>query len=109
MADPSDPSKPSIPGQSPHWHPITLAQFKRLKDWREAQRGAHPMECQVWEAVLTAWMMGWIGWLPAYVFEAPWAYPLCVLGTLAPRLYVYTRARAHFARRLRCDWLELVS
>lgn len=108
MADSSDPSKPSIPGQSSHWHPITLAQFKRLKDWREAQRAAHPLECQVWEAVLTAWVMGWIGWLPAYVFDVAWAYPLCVLGILAPRLYVYTRARAHFARRLRCDWLELV-
>jgi DNA-binding transcriptional LysR family regulator len=96
MADPSDPSNTPQPlARSPHWHHITLAQFKRLKEWRELQRAAHPVECQIWEAVLTAWMMGWIGWLPAYVFEAPWAYPLCVLGLLAPRMYVYARARAH--------------
>ena len=109
MFDPSDPSNPSSTSvRSLYWHHITLAQLQRVKDWREAQRGAHPLECQIWEMVLTAWVMGWMGWLPAFTFEATWAYPLCVLGILAPRLYVYARARAHLARRLRCDWLELV-
>lgn len=109
MSDPSDPSKASLPVRSSYWHPITLAQLQRVKDWRETQRAAHPLECQLWEIVLTAWVMGWMGWLPAFTFEAAWAYPLCVLGTVAPRLYVYVRARAHIARRLRCDWLDLVA
>jgi len=89
-------------------HHVTLTQMQRVKNWHEAQHGAHPVERQLWEAVLTLWMMGWIGWLPAYAFEAPWAYPLCLLGVLAPRLYVLWRARAHESRRLRCDWLHLM-
>ncbi|SFB79609.1 hypothetical protein SAMN05216344_103163 [Polaromonas sp. OV174] len=99
----------SSPSRHHPWHRITLAQLQRLKDWRVAQRKAHPVECQVWEAVLTCWIMGWIGWLPAYAFEASWAYPLCVLGMLTPRCYVHWRERAHEAARLRCDWLNLVS
>jgi hypothetical protein len=109
MFDPSDPSSPSPSARSPHWHHITLAQLQRVKDWREAHRAAHPAECQIWELVLTVWLMGWAGCLPAWTFEAVWAYPLCVLGILAPRLYVYARARAHAAGRLRCDWLDLVA
>ena len=91
------------------WRRLTLAQLQRLKNWRIAQRAAHPVECQIWEAVLTLWVMGWMGWLPAYTFEAPWAYPLCILGILLPQLYVYGRARAHALNRLRCDWLEAVA
>lgn len=92
-----------------HPHHITLVQLQRVKNWRVAQHGAHPVECQVWEAVLTLWVMGWTGWLPAYAFEAPWAYPLCLLGVFMPRLYVHWRAHAHAMRRIRCDWLDLVT
>ena len=87
---------------------ITLAQMERLKNWHVAQRGTHPAERHVWDAVLTLWMMGWVGWLPAFEFEVPWAYPLCLLGVLAPRLYVDWRARADSAHRLRCDCLDLL-
>ncbi len=90
-------------------HHITVAKLQRVKNWHATQRGARPVECQIWEAVLTLWMMGWMGWLPAYTFEAPWAYPLCLLGVLAPRLYVRLRARAHEMQRLRCDWLDLLA
>ena len=51
------PRTPFAPGRSPYWHHITLAQLQRVKEWREAQRGTHPLECQLWEAVLTAWLM----------------------------------------------------
>lgn len=111
-SDPSDPSDSSpslqVARRSTPWHRLTLRQLQRLKDWRVAQQAAHPAECQVWEAVLTLWVMGWMGWLPAFAFGAPWAYPLCLLGILTPQLYVYGRARAHAAQRLRCDWLELL-
>ncbi len=90
------------------WQPVTLGQMQRVKNWYQAQHGAHPVEHELWEAVLTLWMMGWIGWLPAYAFDAPWVYPLCLLGVLAPQLYVHLRARAHERLRLRCDWLDLV-
>ena len=98
----------SVPSSHHLSHPITLAQMERVKNWHIAQWGRQPAERQIWEAVLTLWVMGWMGWFPAYAFEAPWAYPLCLLGILAPQLYVGWRARAHEALRLRCDWLDLV-
>ena len=100
---------PSEPVARRPWSRITLAQMQRLKEWREAQRGGRALERQLWEIVLTVWLMGWIGWIPAFASEASWAYPLCLLGMLAPGLYVYWRARAHERRYLRCDWLDLVS
>jgi len=90
-------------------HPLTLMQMKKLKDWHTAQRGAHALEHEVWNAVLTVWLMGWIGSLPALAFDSAWALPLCLLGVMAPQLYVHGRARAHESGRLRCDWLALVS
>jgi hypothetical protein len=69
-------------------HPLTLPQLKKLKEWHIAQHGTHPVEYEVWNAVLTVWLMGWIGCLPALAFDA---------------------ARAQERGRLRCDWLALVS
>ena len=54
--------------------------------------------------MLTLWLMGWVGWLPAFAFEAVWATPLCMLAMFAPTLYVTWRVKAHRMRRLRCDW-----
>lgn len=98
-------SVPSSPRRHP-WQPLSLGQLQRVKNWQLEQHGAHPVEFEVWEAVVTLWVMGLIGWLPAFTFEAPWAYPLCLLGIFMPRLYVYWRARAHASGRLRCDWLD---
>jgi len=99
----------SNPSRQHPWRPITLAQLQRIKNWRAAQCKAHPVECEVWEGVLTLWVMGWVGWLPAFAFELPWAYPLCLLGMLMPQAYVRWRARAHDTQRLRCDWLDLLA
>ena len=87
-------------------HPLTLAQLQRIKQWHVAHKAEHPLEYQLWDAVLTLWVMGWVGWVPAFAFGAPWAYPLCLLAIWSPRLYVGWRIRAHEARRLRCDWLD---
>ncbi|HQR98634.1 MULTISPECIES: hypothetical protein [unclassified Polaromonas] len=96
------------PSTSPEsWHP-TLAGLQRIKQWHLDHQGSHPLEHQLWDAVLTLWVMGWVGWLPAFALDIPLAYPLCLLGMLAPQLYVRWRARAHTRGRLRCDWLELV-
>jgi hypothetical protein len=55
--------------------------------------------------MLTLWLVGWVGWLPAFTFDALWAAPFLVLAMAAPRMYVAWRAWAHRQRRLRCDWL----
>ena len=85
---------------------LTLAELGRIKHWQLAHKDQQPLEYQAWDAVLTLWVMGWVGWLPALALELLWAWPLCLLGVAAPRLYVSWRARAHRARRLRCDWLD---
>jgi len=101
-------SQPSQPLKRRPWNRITLAQLQRIKHWREARHASNPMERRMWETVLTLWMMGWVGWLPAFEAEAYWAFPLCLLGIFSPPLYVHWRGKAHAARRLRCDWLHLL-
>lgn len=88
-------------------HPaLSLLELQRIKQWHLAHKDTRPLEYQVWDAVLTLWVMGWVGWLPALALDAPLACPLCLLGMAAPQLYVRWRARAHARGRLRCDWLE---
>ena len=69
-------------------------------------REDHPLEYQLWDAMLTLWLIGWVGWLPAFAFDAIWAAPLCLAASFAPTVYVAWRASAHRAHRLRCDWLR---
>lgn len=83
---------------------MTLDELQRIKQWHVAHRADHPVESHLWDAVLTFWLMGWVGWLPAFAFGAVWATPLCVLAMFAPTLYVAWRVKAHRTHRLRCDW-----
>ena len=85
--------------------PLSLTDLQRIKQWHVAHRTEHPLEYQLWDAVLTLWVMGWVGWLPAFALDALWTLPLCLLAMQAPCLYVSLRAHAHRAQRLRCDWL----
>ncbi|MBL8387917.1 MAG: hypothetical protein JNK17_06875 [Hydrogenophaga sp.] len=86
---------------------MTLNELQRIKRWHVDHREDHPLEYHLWDGMLTLWIMGWLGWLPAVAMDAMWALPLCALGMLVPRIYVGWRERAHAARRLRCDWLVL--
>jgi hypothetical protein len=98
----TDPFKPKL-GQL-----LTLAQLQRVKLWHAAHEREGTLEYRIWQLVLTVWLMGWMGWLPAFVFDANWAYPLCVAGMLLPQAYICARARAQSAGLLRCDWLHLL-
>ena len=84
---------------------MTLDELQRIKQWHVDHRSDHPVEYHLWDAMLTLWLMGWVGWLPAFAFEAMWAAPLCMTAMFAPTLYVAWRSKAHRARRLRCDWI----
>jgi len=86
-------------------HPLTLAEMQRIKRWHVAHRDDHPLEYQLWDLLLSVWLMGWLGWLPALALDELWVWPLCLLAMAAPRLYVAWRWHAHRLRRLRCDWL----
>lgn len=86
---------------------VPLSELHRIRRWHVAHAHNHPLEYQLWDAVLTSWLMGWVGWLPTWALDAWWAAVPCVLGMLAPGLYVGWRARAHAQHRLRCDWLRV--
>jgi hypothetical protein len=85
---------------------MTLDELQRIKMWHVAHRSDHPVEYHLWDLVLMLWLMGWVGWVPAYAFDSIWTIPLCLFGMSAPSLYVAWRMRAHRARKLRCDWLH---
>ena len=85
---------------------VPVSELHRIRKWHVDHEQDHPLEMQVWDAVITCWFMGWVGWLPTYALDAWWAGPLCLLGMLAPSLYITWRARAHALNKLRCDWIK---
>ena len=84
---------------------MTLQQFHELKVWHLRQGHRHPVERAVWNAVLTLWMLGWVGMPAAFVLHAGWAELTCLGVLFLPGLYVTLRRRLHARRRLRCDWM----
>ncbi|MBI2726807.1 MAG: hypothetical protein HYX42_11210 [Polaromonas sp.] len=84
----------------------TIARLHRIKKWHVNHKEDHPLEYQIWDVMLTFWVMGWIAWVPAMALDAPWAYPLCIAGVCLPGLYMRLRLRAHESLRLRCDWVD---
>jgi hypothetical protein len=85
---------------------MTLRQLALIKRWHVQHRHRHPVEFQAWDAMLTAWMLGWIGAPAALILDAPGGMVGCVFLTLLPSLYVWCRESLHRRGRLRCDWLD---
>lgn len=87
---------------------MSLDELHRIRRWHTSHLRDHPVECRTWDAMLALWVVGWLGWLPAFAFAAWWAAPILAVAMSAPTLYVQLRVKAHQARRLRCDWLAVV-
>jgi hypothetical protein len=85
---------------------MTLNELQRIKQWHVAHRADHPVEYHLWDAILTLWVMGWVGFLPAYAFGDFWILLLCALAVAAPSIYADWRLKAHRKHKLRCDWLR---
>ena len=84
---------------------MTLQQFHSLKDWHHGH-GRHPVEKNIWDTVLTLWLMGWVGAPTAFLLHAGWAEAACLSVMFLPGLYVTLRRRLHRAGWLRCDWIS---
>ena len=84
---------------------MTLQQFHELKLWHQRQGHRHPVERSIWDAVLTIWMIGWVGAPTAFLLHLDWAELACLGVLFLPGLYVAVRRRMHNRRRLRCDWI----
>ena len=87
---------------------MTMHQLHMLKRWHVANKRDHPVEYHTFDAVLTVWLMGWIGTPAALLLDEPLMLLPCALGFLLPSLYVALRMRMHERRRLRCDWLDSI-
>jgi len=87
---------------------MNLAQLSAMKAWMVAHRQCAPIEYHTWDAVLTLWLMGWMG-APAFiVLDDLWAVLACVALFFLPPTYLRLRRRLHQRQQLRCDWLEVV-
>lgn len=84
---------------------MTIDQMSLLKRWHVAHREEAPLEYHAWDAVLTLWVIGWVGLLPAVVLAWGWLLPVLMAFFVAPVFYVRLRRRLHASGRLRCDWL----
>ncbi|MEK8032617.1 hypothetical protein AACH06_17490 [Ideonella sp. DXS29W] len=87
---------------------MTFNQLSAMKAWMVDHRHGQPVEYHAWDAVLTLWLMGWMG-APAFiVLDNLWAEVACVALFFVPRAYLSLRRRLHTRQRLRCDWLHVV-
>jgi hypothetical protein len=93
----------------PHLKAVSLNTLQRVKKWHVTHQAVHPLELHVLDTVLTVWMMSWFAWLPLFIFEYEWLIPFSLMGLMLPNLYIAWRVKAHVQRRLRCDWVNLVT
>ena len=75
---------------------MTLNELQRIKKWHVAHRADHPVEYHLWDAILTLWVMGWVGFLPAYAFGQFWTC-LCAPSPLRRRACMWPGASRRIA------------
>lgn len=85
---------------------MTLQQLAMVKRWHQSHHREQGLEYQVWDAMLTCWVLGWMGVMPAVVLAPELGIATCVALYYAPSLYVHGRAWLHRRGVLRCDWLD---
>ena len=84
---------------------MTLTQFQDLRHWHLRHWHDQPVEKQIWDGVLTLWVIAWVGGPAALILQEPAAAVACLALLFLPQAYVALRRRLHRSRRLRCDWL----
>lgn len=85
---------------------MTLQQLATVKRWHQTHHRERSVEYQLWDLMLTFWVLGWIGLAPAALLAPEPGLAACFLLYFAPSLYVRLRARLHRQGKLRCDWLD---
>ncbi len=87
---------------------MKLQQYQELRMWHLRQGHRHPVERALWDAVLTVWLLGWVGAPTAFLLHLGWAELGCLSVLFLPGCYVAVRRTLHNKRRLRCDWIIAV-
>ena len=86
---------------------MTLLQLSAIHHWLRDRKDQRPLEFHTWDAVLTLWLMGWLGVPAELLLDDLWGVVACAAGLMVPRAYVALRQRLHRRGTLRCDWLHL--
>jgi hypothetical protein len=84
---------------------MTLQQYHSLKVWHRRHWRNHPVEKNLWETILTLWVIGGVGLPTALLLDEPWAAVTCLVLLFVPGRYVALRTRLHYSGRIRCDWI----
>lgn len=84
---------------------MTLQQYHSLKVWHRRHWRRHPVEKNLWEAILTLWVAAGMGLPVALLIDAPFAAVTSLALLFLPGRYVALRKRLHRSGRLRCDWI----
>jgi hypothetical protein len=87
---------------------MSLEQLHALKVWHERHAHRSPVEAEVWNALLTLWVMGWVGAPIAWVLGRKLLIFVGLAATLLPGRYVALRSAMHRSGRLRCDWVAVL-
>lgn len=92
-----------------NWQVLSLHTLQSVKNWHVAHQADHPLEMHLLDAVMAVWVVSWFAWLPLFILGFEWLIPFSLLGLMLPNMYVGWRVKAHAQRRLRCDWVNLVT
>ena len=84
---------------------MTLQQYHSLKVWHRRHWRNHPVEKNLWEAILTLWVTGGVGLPVALLVDSPWSTAASLVVLFLPGRYVALRTRLHQSGRMRCDWI----
>ena len=85
---------------------MTLEQMSSIKRWHLGHRHRHPVEGQLWDLVLTLWVMSLLGVPVGLLIGSPLLSAVCLVLAVLPSLYTLLRRHLHRRGVLRCDWLE---
>ncbi len=84
---------------------MTLDQLQDLKTWHQRHIRDQPLEKQLFDLVMTFWLVGWVGSPVTLLVHAAWILPPCAMLVFLPGGYVRLRRRLHCNGTLRCDWI----
>ena len=72
---------------------MKLQQFQELKVWHLRQGHRHPIEKDLWDAVLTVWLLGWVATSLGIRWSFGITLPLVLLAWWACTALVPQRGR----------------
>ena len=84
---------------------MSLNQLRDIRLWLLGHWQLHPVEKNLFDLVLTAWVVGLVGIPAALLIGRPGVELACLALLFLPGRYVALRRRLARRGLLRCDWI----